>query len=174
MTNPHTEKSRKRRANPEKHALELAARRKWRRDNPEAYAAQVERDRQARKERREASPEYHAAQNKAAKEYYWANRETEIAKSKAAALLREYGITQEEYDQKFEAQKGLCAICRQPSTIIDKRRGVVRKLAVDHDHTTGAVRDLLCQFCNNGLGHFRDSIGLLQAAIDYLLVHLKE
>jgi hypothetical protein len=56
------------------------------------------------------------------------------------------------------AQKNCCALCHEPS----------QQLAVDHDHTTGRVRKLLCRQCNLGLGCFQDSTELLMAAISYL------
>lgn len=75
-----------------------------------------------------------------------------------------YGITAEEYQQKLDAQDGLCAICNGPQ-VSDKA------LAVDHNHETGAVRDLLCNSCNGGLGLFKDSPALLDRAAEYLRKH---
>ncbi len=46
--------------------------------------------------------------------------------------------------------------------------GVEGPLVVDHDHTTGQVRGMLCNNCNLGLGHFKDSPLLLEFAAQYL------
>lgn len=77
-------------------------------------------------------------------------------------LLRKYGITEEQYNEILLHQKGCCAVCHEPP----KRFGP--KLAVDHDHTTGAIRGLLCFRCNKFVvGRHRDG-RLLRAAADYL------
>jgi hypothetical protein len=69
-----------------------------------------------------------------------------------------------------QEQKGLCKICRNPETSIDKSSGKIKSLAIDHCHQTNRIRGLLCSNCNRALGLFRDSPAILQKAIDYLVV----
>jgi hypothetical protein len=80
---------------------------------------------------------------------------------KNSVLQKSYGISVLEYERLLVGQAGVCAICGGTN-----KDG--RKLFVDHDHNTGAVRGLLCNLCNRGIGNMRDSITLLEAAIDYL------
>jgi hypothetical protein len=77
--------------------------------------------------------------------------------------LRRYGITAQEYDDLLTAQSGVCAICGHSERYRDRQR-----LAVDHCHTTGRVRGLLCSACNKGIGCFEDDPAILERAIDYL------
>ncbi len=80
-----------------------------------------------------------------------------------------FGITLVDYHNMLDAQTGVCAICKQPET--RTRYGKPTILAVDHCHTAGHVRGLLCNNCNNGVGRFRDDPALLRAAADYLERH---
>jgi hypothetical protein len=73
-------------------------------------------------------------------------------------------MTTEEYDRKMEAQGGVCAICGK--TCVSGKR-----LAVDHNHSTGKIRDLLCGNCNGGLGKFKEDPELFLKAVDYLRRH---
>ena len=77
-------------------------------------------------------------------------------------LMKAYGITLENYNQMFADQAGCCYICNIHQSEFK------RALAVDHCHTTGQVRGLLCLNCNTGLGSFFDDEKLLIKAIDYL------
>jgi hypothetical protein len=79
-----------------------------------------------------------------------------------AAVARIYGLTLEQYDELFQAQEGCCAICRHQFT------GEDRDTHVDHCHSTGRVRGLLCPDCNRGIGLFKDDIALLQRALEYV------
>lgn len=71
------------------------------------------------------------------------------------------GITKEQYEIVFEAQKGVCAICKQPPKD-------THALAMDHNHATNEFRGLLCKECNRSLGLFGDNIDTLTNAVIYL------
>jgi len=77
-------------------------------------------------------------------------------------IRKKYGITLDEYNVMLKAQDNKCAICNNE----DEVKG--RKLAIDHCHTTGSVRGLLCGKCNRALGLFYDNRELLHNAIQYL------
>lgn len=89
---------------------------------------------------------------------------------KARAHLRwlKTGWTAASFEAAWVVQKGRCEICDVPM----RRHGrYVDSVAVDHDHTTDRPRGLLCQMCNKGLGHFKDSPSLLMKAVSYLKAH---
>ncbi len=69
-----------------------------------------------------------------------------------AHVKREYGIDGEVYDALLELQEGRCYICRQMPREL--------RLAVDHDHVSGAVRGLLCAGQEQGCNwNFRKALG---------------
>lgn len=84
----------------------------------------------------------------------------------SAYLMRCYGITAKDYADMYEKQEGLCAICGGEGFTMKKMHTL--KLVVDHCHTTGKVRGLLCHNCNRALGLMKDSIKNLGAAMEYL------
>ena len=71
-----------------------------------------------------------------------------------------FGITLDDLEEMDRQQGGRCKIC---GGVDDFQR-----LSIDHDHSTGKVRGLLCTKCNSGLGQFRDDPELLEAAAQYL------
>lgn len=81
-------------------------------------------------------------------------------------LRRAYGLTIEEYERKRRAQGGRCAICQRGETILHS--GKTRRLSVDHDHVTGAVRDLLCSRCNRIVWAIEDNHTTIAAVHAYL------
>jgi len=64
-------------------------------------------------------------------------------------------ITQDQYNELLEKQGGVCAICGKVETV-KTRNGKIRSLAVDHNHTTGEIRGLLCFRCNTRLAVLED------------------
>jgi hypothetical protein len=87
-------------------------------------------------------------------------------KQELVRLLRTFGSTIEEYEALMLEQDNCCAICHEPEKQI--LNGKIKRLAIDHCHTTGKVRGLLCQRCNTGIGRFDDNVALLKQAIQYL------
>lgn len=81
---------------------------------------------------------------------------------KKSWLKNIYGISIEEYEAMKADQLGVCAICGKQETASN------RELAVDHDHSTGAVRGLLCTNCNLGLGNLQDDPDIVRRALEYL------
>jgi hypothetical protein len=79
---------------------------------------------------------------------------------------KKYGIGYADFTALPKEQDGVCASCKRPETKM--QFGSVRKLSVDHDHRTGAIRGLLCGNCNQGLGYFGDLPDLLRLAAIYL------
>lgn len=81
----------------------------------------------------------------------------------AVELRRSFGIDRSEYVRMLEEQGGVCAICRLPESDSNRSR-----LAVDHDHSSGAIRGLLCRRCNTALGLMGDCAERLEMAARYL------
>lgn len=79
--------------------------------------------------------------------------------------LRRYGLTIEEYDRLVAEQDGRCYLCGH---IPNGGWRPTARLTIDHDHTTGAVRRLLCNGCNRGLGYLKDDPDLMERAAAYV------
>ena len=78
-------------------------------------------------------------------------------------LRRNYGITHAEYDVMYGQQGGLCAICGEPAAPLHGKHA-----PIDHNHTTGQVREILCGSCNTGIGYFMEDPEVLESAARYL------
>jgi predicted nucleic acid-binding Zn ribbon protein len=78
--------------------------------------------------------------------------------AETASRARQYGLTIEQFREMRDKQAGACAICG----------GLATTLHIDHCHSTGRVRGLLCPMCNTGLGQFQDDVQRMMLAITYL------
>jgi len=96
------------------------------------------------------------------RKYKW--HQTELGKLSSAntKLKRRFGITLDQFNEMYKKQEGKCLICGVNESILGHR------LAVDHCHTTGKIRGLLCKSCNMGIGNLKENIDNLQNAIKYL------
>jgi hypothetical protein len=103
---------------------------------------------------------YSTEERNARREYQKAYRESSNAEAiRFTKIKTAYGIDRDFYDYLIQSQNNSCAICKKPFTNTPH---------IDHGHTTGKVRGLLCGLCNIGIGTFFDNINLLQNAIEYL------
>jgi hypothetical protein len=83
-----------------------------------------------------------------------------VSKEKKAEYIRRcrYRLDNEKYSEMVSKQDNKCAICSKEMS----------PPHIDHNHTTGEVRGLLCKSCNASLGLMKDSVELLEKAIVYL------
>ena len=97
---------------------------------------------------------YRLANQDEIREYHYQNR---------------YGISLNEYEEKLKEQDYSCAICGSKHTSNER----MKRLVVDHDHTTGQVRGLLCHSCNVAIGAAKEQEDILMACISYLRSYTK-
>jgi len=90
-------------------------------------------------------------------------------------LKRLYGITVADYNRLLEAQNGGCALCGTKNPLPGNRSYVKNGkqtqrtvFDVDHNHTTGKVRGLLCTRCNRLVGLANDSADTARCLVEYL------
>jgi len=82
-------------------------------------------------------------------------------------LIKKYGMTSAQKTKMIISQNNCCAICKLEFK--DKRH-----THVDHCHTTGKIRSILCHGCNTGIGLLKESPKILKSAIMYLNKHAKK
>jgi len=91
------------------------------------------------------------------------NKPSEKIKSyynRSKYLFNKFGITEEDYKLLLEKQDGKCSICK---VVLENKYP-----NIDHCHTTGKVRGILCNCCNRGLGYFKDNEDIMYSAIIYI------
>ena len=130
-------------------------------NNKEKYKLTDEQRAEKNKRRRERyanDKQYRESAKESARGYAKKN-----PRGKKSQRLKQYGITIDQFDVMYEKCGGKCEICG----FIDNGNRQFFPF-VDHCHTTGEVRGLLCSNCNFGIGKFSDDIERMRAAIDYL------
>lgn len=92
-----------------------------------------------------------------------ANNPDKVKASRRKTKLQEkYGISVEKYEEMLQKQEECCNICKRHQSEFKVR------LSVDHCHKTGAVRGLLCSYCNRMLGLWQDDAQKFKRAAEYL------
>jgi len=81
---------------------------------------------------------------------------------RSSYLKRVYGISVAQYEELLEKQHHCCAVCGKHENEEKK------SLAVDHNHKTGEVRGLLCNYCNHRLVSRHTDGNLLRKIADYI------
>jgi len=117
----------------------------------EYYQRNKDRIAEYGKEYRKANPEKGAIRAKK----YWENNKY---KCEMARIKKIFGLSQQDYEQLLFSQQGLCCICNTQ----------LENLNIDHCHTTGKIRGLLCKECNLALGLFKDNPTSLRKAALYI------
>ncbi len=139
--------------------------RKWNEQNKEKRVESSTAWREKNKEKVNEYMREYRQEKKTPQQKWKENNRDQIHDSE---IKRLYGLSGEDYASILKMQNGLCAICNQPETRASRTPGETCRLALDHNHTTGQVRGLLCHSCNTGIGKFKESKDLLIRAISYL------
>lgn len=117
------------------------------------------------RERRSTDPAVVLKRRESVARYRANNPDRDVNKT----LFNKYGITLEQYEEMFEKQGGVCALCKKPETTRrNKKAEGGERLAVDHCHDTGVVRGLLCFKCNTAIGALGDTQEAAIRAMKYL------
>jgi hypothetical protein len=95
------------------------------------------------------------------KKYCDANKD----RSRDYHRMRNYGVSPEQYDEMLKRQGGVCAICHSAPKVRPKHTILV----IDHNHTTGRVRALLCHRCNVVIGMVSESTLLMDNMAQYII-----
>ncbi len=92
------------------------------------------------------------------------NRKKYLDSTTNSSLKIKYGIGLEQYQELLAKQNNCCKICKA----ITPGRKDVKRFAVDHCHTTGKIRGLLCSKCNTAIGLLNENPLLFEEAKKYL------
>lgn len=92
--------------------------------------------------------------------------ENQVGRYRSENMKKLYGLSIPDYNAILISQGGKCAICKSTNP-----NGRGSNFHVDHDHSTGKIRALLCVNCNTAIGLFHENTVLMEKAIEYLKKH---
>lgn len=97
------------------------------------------------------------------------NKLSRVEYARQWAMQKKYKIDLIDFECLWIVFKGKCGICdcdlKMP---LPKRGQPLDVVVIDHDHSTGNIRGLLCNGCNKALGLFKESKEILIKAKEYL------
>ena len=125
------------------------------------YKTHKKKKRQYGKQYRETHKEEIKQRNK---RYLKTHGEEIRKRDKLRSRIKKYGITIKQELEMLEKQENKCAIC-------GKKLSNLTEANIDHDHSTGKVRGLLCNNCNTAIGMLRETPELFDKAKEYILKH---
>jgi len=97
--------------------------------------------------------------------YIKKKKHEKIERKYIRSLIRrsnKYSISCAKYISLFHNQNHSCAVCK---THIDN---LPKDLSIDHHHTTGKVRGLLCTKCNLALGLLGEDKNIIENLLKYI------
>lgn len=129
----------------------------WRKKNPGYSQKSYGRTRE--KQLAQGRARYQKNREKVAQ--YWKEfRKKFPEKGRDWQLRRDYGITLKDYNEMLRLQNNSCKLCEVSP---------IKKPAVDHNHTTGKVRGIVCQGCNIVIGFFESRPQAVDNVKQYLM-----
>ena len=128
------------------------------RTTPSRYGSKEERN-LYEKQLRERNTEFAERQRQNCREWVKKFPEKKNYYDWSFHIKQKYGLTAQDYDQMLLLQGGGCKLCGH--------KAVKNRLPVDHDHTTGRVRGILCTPCNR-------AVGIVERNVHKLVDYLKE
>lgn len=106
------------------------------------------------------------------KEYREKHRDRISVSLRNASRRRKYNLSESEIEDILNRQGYKCGICERSLPSKEERKAPGFRLGnrehVDHCHTTGEVRGLLCGKCNRALGRLGDDLESVLRALDYI------
>jgi len=114
------------------------------------------------------NPDFHRERTKTniskKRDFYNENRRKSRLKTHITESARKYGVSKEDIIKLLEIKN--CQICNTELSM--DAENYHHKPNIDHCHSTGKIRGVLCGYCNNLIGRAKDSVEILMLAIKYL------